>query len=107
MTSQAPSRPKEYVIAKRDESLKEFIVNEGKKLAPGVEDSQWVKLNRKKLRIGDRVFIPLTDKTKKQLQEYQDSVIRAANTAVFRDSCRFIKPETPFILLRIVLTRAV
>jgi hypothetical protein len=79
------SRPKEYVRASRDEPLAEFLKVEGHQLAPGVSDAEWFQLNpgKKKLHIGDQVFIPLTGAKQEQLQIHLGNVIAQANAAPF------------------------
>lgn len=75
-----PKRPKEYVISSRDESLDTFVEIEGDRLAPGVPKTTWLELNRnKKLHVGDRVFVPMTQDGQTQLHAYLSSVIEEAN----------------------------
>ncbi|KAL4854323.1 hypothetical protein ACK3TF_004855 [Chlorella vulgaris] len=79
------SRPKEYVRASRDEPFAEFLKVEGHQLAPGVSDAEWLQLNpgKKKLHIGDQVFIPRTGAKQEQLQAHLGNVIAQANAAPF------------------------
>jgi hypothetical protein len=76
-----PPRPKDYVIAARDESLKDFVGRDGWRLAKGAALGEWTERNPKNLRIGDRVHVPLTTETEKQLRAYMNSVIEQANDA--------------------------
>lgn len=75
--------PKKYIIASRTELLAQFVQREGGQLAPGVDAAEWSKSNNKKLHIGDRVIIPLTDLQIQQLHQHHMNLVQRANAAPY------------------------